>query len=342
MCGKYPLCGFQLPPAPEGEVLQRNAHHCTFAARIMQLLQQGWCRWNLMVMWSSSKKIQPKWESGRVRQWITLWRKRCRWFEDLSWEPPMTASPAARSLWSTPQVCDLQPRGLQLRPPRNLPSEQTQFHVHHLNYSRLAMNPKCRGADTQEEEDQSAGKCYVRLTRMQCQVTLHPNVSLGDWRSVLSLKLITCNECGVVMMWFDGLELLFGVFDLYTLPDCQLLVSPTRSIHGSIWTLASQSQPASRTHSWVAKEIKLGHTSMATTRGLLSRVSPRSQIHIGFWGCSTLCCCFLFSFFHGQGYITEFNKMKLFCGANCDSRIVHYDYVVSNRISVSTTISNRV
>lgn len=112
----------------------------------------------------------------------------------------MTASPAARSLWSTPEGCDLQPRGLQLRPPRNLPSEQTQSYGTPLKLRRLAMNPKCRGADTQEEEDQSAGKCYVWLTRMRCQVTLHPNVSLGDWRSMLSLKLITCNECGVVMM----------------------------------------------------------------------------------------------------------------------------------------------
>ena len=142
---------------------------------------------------------------------------------------------------------------------------------------------------------------------------------VSDWRSMLRLKLVlTCDAwmCGCSAWWidecewFDALALKFCLvcLDLYTLPDCQLLVSRSWSFHGSIsirsGTLASQlvmSRP--QTLSCHGK-FKLGHTSMATTRGFLSRVGPRAQIHGGFSGCLSdvvlLLLFFFFSFSHGQ------------------------------------------
>ena len=196
MCGLYPLCGFQLPTV---SWRWGFAMKCTFIIVLsflrqewirQLLLQQGWVRWNESTKGHichhpARRKMQPKWESVRVDGLITLWRKRCRWSEGLSWEPPMTASPAARSLWSTPEGCDLHPR-----PPKNLPSgtADTILPTPLQLRRRLAMSPnllsRCRW-DTRRRR--SIGRqCYVwlgSLTRMRCQVvTLHPNVSLGDWR----------------------------------------------------------------------------------------------------------------------------------------------------------------
>lgn len=203
------------------------------------LLQQGWVRWNplrvIYVIIQQEERCNP---SGRVSGWITLWRKRCRWSEGLSWEPPMTASPAARSLWSTPEGCDL-----QLRPPKNLPSGTADTILPTpLELRRQALSPKLWRCRWDTRRRRSIGRqCYVWLAHSDAMSSYYfASKCITGWLA-LDAQLETKNlwsmnvwsGCDEWCEGFDALELLCGVFDLYTLPDCQLLVSPSRSIHGS-------------------------------------------------------------------------------------------------------------
>ena len=185
-----PLCGFQLPTVSEGEVVQRNAHHCTFAARIIQLLQHGWFKMefngHVIIQQQDSTQV-GEWESERVDYFVKktmplVWGSFLRTSHDCFTSRSLSLEYTG-GVWSATS-------GTATSTTEESAIGTDTIHVHHLKLRPLAMSPKfLRCRDTRRRR--SIGR-NATSGSLGCNVSYFASKCITGW-SALYAQIETSN-----------------------------------------------------------------------------------------------------------------------------------------------------